>query len=321
MELVQKSFDGASVSVSNSATLYISGGTLTGSTLSVSSGIATIDGGCVLTSSPLTISAADGTVGRLALAQCELQSDGSSVPLTVESGGNAIVTDTVVRSTAGDITAVVVSNGGRLSVAESRLANADDSTDQFPCDGSLAVDVTLLTCDGPHTGLVVVDVSSVISTVVQPLVCDAATGHSLSDLCAIPDRCNGHGTCASPLGACTCAPRHPVLPPTIAKHNDARPSSVATVDSGMMTLAQFTRCEAHGMVDGRKYPGPWTGARCEAPPTTVMECCSTNDCCSGCRRQGYCNQGYPMTGPYCSCDSCSCTNTGEGCGCSCNPSC
>ena len=69
-----------------------------------------------VTNSPMSVS-----TGTLTVSQCEMRGDGSSVPLTVEVGGSAIVTGAVFRSTAGDMTAVSVAEGGSLSVGESQL--------------------------------------------------------------------------------------------------------------------------------------------------------------------------------------------------------
>eukprot|EP01051_Picozoa_sp_SAG22_P006521 SAG22_NODE_430_length_10586_cov_6.817202_4_plen_1059_part_00 len=112
---------------------------------------------------------------QLELSGCNLVSDGSSIPLTVESGGAATVTQTVFRSTAGDITAVSISDGGSMTVGESQLVGADGSAHPFPCDG------TLPDCAGEHAGSVVVEGPSVINMAV-PLVCDVETGECLSNL-------------------------------------------------------------------------------------------------------------------------------------------
>eukprot|EP01050_Picozoa_sp_SAG11_P056313 SAG11_NODE_34871_length_269_cov_1.494118_1_plen_70_part_10 len=69
----------------------------------------TVDTRCVLTDSPISVGGAGGTV---TITGAELQSDGSSVPLAIESNGMGRVTQTVFRSTAGDITAVSVAVGG-----------------------------------------------------------------------------------------------------------------------------------------------------------------------------------------------------------------
>eukprot|EP01046_Picozoa_sp_COSAG06_P002710 COSAG06_NODE_98_length_24155_cov_29.681784_17_plen_151_part_00 len=114
----------------------------------------------------------------LSVSQCELQSDGSSVPLTVESGGSATVTGVVFHSSAGDITAVSVSDGGSMTVGESQLVGADGSSDPFPCDG------TLPDCVSAHAGPGAVDVAGPASiTLASPLVCDVGTGECLSDAC------------------------------------------------------------------------------------------------------------------------------------------
>eukprot|EP01046_Picozoa_sp_COSAG06_P002703 COSAG06_NODE_98_length_24155_cov_29.681784_10_plen_496_part_00 len=133
------------------------------------------------------------------LSQCELLSDGSTVPLTVESGGSVTVTGVVFRSSVGDITAVSLSDGGSLTVGDSQLIAADGSSDPFPCDG------TLPDCTGAHVGSVVVDGPSVIN-MASPLVCDVGTGECLSDICLteLVD-CGSHGACVSPLGTCDCS--------------------------------------------------------------------------------------------------------------------
>ena len=174
------------------SSLTISGGTATGSTLTLFSGTATLTNSAVLTNSPIIISMpqwpsytgvteethATGVTGRvspavtggtLAVSGCEFQSDGATVPLTVESGGTATVTSAVFRGTAGDITAVSVAAGGSLTVDSSQLVGADGSADPFPCDG------TLPDCAGQHAGSVTVAGPSAINTA-APLVCDAVTG-------------------------------------------------------------------------------------------------------------------------------------------------
>eukprot|EP01050_Picozoa_sp_SAG11_P003025 SAG11_NODE_162_length_13962_cov_19.035562_14_plen_1172_part_01 len=135
------------MSGSSGSELSVSGGTVSGSALSVTSGRMTVDGGCVLTDSPISVGGAGGMV---TISQVELQSDGSSVPLTVESSGTATVTEATFRSTAGDLTAVSVAVGGNMTVGESHLIKADGSVDPFPCDG------TLPDCVGEHDGSVVV---------------------------------------------------------------------------------------------------------------------------------------------------------------------
>ena len=174
--------------------LSVSGGTLTGSSVSLSDGSATLGGSCALVNSPVSM-----TAGTLSVSQCELQSDGTSVPLTIESGGSATVTGVAFRSgswSAGDITAVSVVEGGSLTVGESQLVGADGSSDPFPCDG------TLPDCAAEHAGSVVVDGPAVI-TLASPLVCDVGTGECLNDLCYIVD-CGVGGTCISPHGTCEC---------------------------------------------------------------------------------------------------------------------
>ena len=157
------------------SSLALSGGTVTGSTASLGSGIGTVTGSVVLTNSRLSVGAGGGG-GSLSVSGAELQSDGSSVPLTVESGGAAIVTGTVFRSTAGDITVASVAEGGSLTVGGSRLVGADGSADPFPCDG------TLPDCAGGHAGSVVVEGMATV-TLASPLVCDVETGECLADVC------------------------------------------------------------------------------------------------------------------------------------------
>ena len=153
------------------AALSISGGTLTGSSVILSAGSATLDSSCVLVNSPVSITAA-----TLSGSQCELRSDGTTVPLAVESGGSVTLTGVVFRSLAGDITAVSVSAGGNLTVGDSQLIAADGSSDPFPCNG------TLPECAGAHDGLALVNGPAAI-TLASPLVCDAGTGECAADLC------------------------------------------------------------------------------------------------------------------------------------------
>eukprot|EP01051_Picozoa_sp_SAG22_P003443 SAG22_NODE_167_length_16764_cov_34.845245_7_plen_451_part_00 len=174
--------------------LSFSSGTVTGSTLTVSSGRMTVDTGCVLSNSPVSVG---GVGSSVTISGSELQSDGSSVPLTVESGGAATMAETTFRSTAGDITAVSISEGGSMTVGESQLVGADGSADPFPCDG------TLPDCAGEHDGSVVVEGLAAV-TLASPLVCDVETGDCLSDLCFVVD-CGVGGACVSPHGTCTCS--------------------------------------------------------------------------------------------------------------------
>eukprot|EP01050_Picozoa_sp_SAG11_P008655 SAG11_NODE_773_length_7236_cov_4.526412_1_plen_695_part_00 len=133
----------------------------------------TFEGGCVLMDSPISLGGAESTV---TITGAELQSDGSSVPLTIESGGVATVTGAVFRSTGADITAVSVAEGGSLNVRESQLIKVDGSADPFPCDG------TLPNCAGEHDGSVVVEGRATI-TLASPLVCNVETGECLADVC------------------------------------------------------------------------------------------------------------------------------------------
>eukprot|EP01051_Picozoa_sp_SAG22_P013146 SAG22_NODE_1443_length_4412_cov_46.750058_3_plen_792_part_00 len=166
VSVVGSSLVALEMSGSSGSELSVSGGTLTGSTLIVSSGRLAVDGGCVLTDSPVSIT---GVGSSVTISGAELQSDGSSVPLTIESGGAATVTATTFRSSDGDITAVAVAAGGSLTVGGSRLVGADGRVDPFPCDG------TVPTCVGVHTGSVTVDGPAVVNTA-APLVCDAVSG-------------------------------------------------------------------------------------------------------------------------------------------------
>jgi hypothetical protein len=159
-----------------SSSLALSGGTITGSTVNLSSGTATVDGGCVLANSPVRISGEEGKSGTLTISEAELQSDGTGVPLTVESDGAATVATVVFRSTAGDITVVSVAEDGSLTVGASQLVHADGGADPFPCDG------TLPTCVGAHAGVVVVDGPSAVN-MAAPLVCDVQTGACSSVTC------------------------------------------------------------------------------------------------------------------------------------------
>jgi hypothetical protein len=51
-----------------------------------------IESSSVLVNSPVSI-----IVGSLSVSQCELQSDGASVPLTVELGGSVVVTSAIFQ--------------------------------------------------------------------------------------------------------------------------------------------------------------------------------------------------------------------------------
>ena len=117
----------------------------------------------------------------LSVSQCELQSDGSAVPLTVDPGGSATVTGVVFRSSEGDITAVSVLEGGSLTVAISQLVGADGSSDPFPCDGALP------DCVEEHAGSVAID-GPVVITSASPLVCDSVTGECLIPTSSSNDR-------------------------------------------------------------------------------------------------------------------------------------
>ena len=189
------------LSTSSAATLSLSGGSVASSTVSISSGSSCTMDGCTLSNSPVTLSGAAGAPGTLSLRQCQLQSDGSSIPLTVQAGGSATVRASEFQSTAGDdITAVSVDAGGTITVGESQLVHADGRADPLPCNG------TLPTCAGVHAGPVEV-VGPAVITLASPLVCDALTGECIADLCALVD-CGAHGTCVSPLGSCTCRDRY-----------------------------------------------------------------------------------------------------------------
>jgi hypothetical protein len=184
-----------------SGQLSLAGGTLAGSTIQLTGGTATFGGSCVLTNTPVSVSgAASAPQALLGVSHCELRSDGTAVPLVVGAAAMATVTQTTFRSTAGSITAVSVVAGGNLTVSASRLVRADGHTDPFPCDG------TLPHCAGAHAGSVEVGGPTAV-TMAAPLVCDAASGRCLADLCvADPGRCGASvNTCVSPAGTCRCA--------------------------------------------------------------------------------------------------------------------
>ena len=120
-----------------------------------------MDGGCLLTTSPINVGGIGGTAK---ISDSEVQTDGVSMPLVVESGGVATVAKTVFRSTAGNITVASVADGGSLTVGASQLVGADGSSRLFPCDG------TLPDCAGEHDGSVVMQGPSTIN-MAAPLVC------------------------------------------------------------------------------------------------------------------------------------------------------
>eukprot|EP01050_Picozoa_sp_SAG11_P004945 SAG11_NODE_330_length_10677_cov_8.535117_6_plen_678_part_00 len=106
--VVESSLVGSELRGSSQSELSVSGGTMTGSTLSVTAGRITVEGRCVLTDSPISVDEEGGTI---TISDSELKSDGSVVLLTVELGATATATQTVFRSTAGDITAVLLAEG------------------------------------------------------------------------------------------------------------------------------------------------------------------------------------------------------------------
>jgi hypothetical protein len=165
--------------IASTAVSYLSGGTTTSSAINVGAGTATASS-CALVNSPVTVSGMQEP-GSVSLSECQLQSDGSSVPLTVQAGGSATVRACEFQSTAGDdITAVSVDEGGSLTVAESQLVHADGRADPFPCNG------TLPSCVDVHAAPVEV-VGPAVVTLASPLVCDTITGACLSDLCFVVD--------------------------------------------------------------------------------------------------------------------------------------
>jgi hypothetical protein len=118
----------------------------------------------------------------------------------VGAAAMATVTQTTFRSTAGSITAVSVVAGGTLTVSASQLVRADGHTDPFPCDG------TLPRCAGAHAGPVEVGGPTAV-TMAAPLVCDAASGRCLADLCVANHVSCGASvnTCVPTTGTCRCA--------------------------------------------------------------------------------------------------------------------
>eukprot|EP01047_Picozoa_sp_COSAG01_P004383 COSAG01_NODE_144_length_24108_cov_11.490441_32_plen_430_part_00 len=184
-----------------SGQLSLAGGTLAGSTIQLTGGTATFGGSCVLTNTPVSVSgAASAPQALLGVSHCELRSDGTAVPLVVGAAAMATVTQTTFRSTAGSITAVSVVAGGNLTVSASQLVRADGHTDPFPCDG------TLPRCAGAHAGSVEVGGPTAV-TMAAPLVCDAASGRCLADLCVADHVSCGASvnTCVPTTGTCRCA--------------------------------------------------------------------------------------------------------------------
>ena len=119
------------------------------------------------------------------------------MPLTIEAGGAATVTQTVYQSMAGDISVMPVAEGGSLMVSEVQLLGANGISD-LPCDGKLP------NCVGNHAGLVVEEGPSAI-TPASPLVCDTLASECIAELCVLVDYCNGHGSCSGSEGVCTCS--------------------------------------------------------------------------------------------------------------------
>ena len=168
--------------------MTFSGGTATSSPITVASGSATANS-CDLINSPMIISGTE-ELGSLVVSECQLQSDGSSVPLIVQASGVATVRASEFQSIAsddGDITMASMDEGGSLIVSQSQLVHVDERADPFPCNG------TLPTCASVHAKPVEITGPAIV-TLASPLVCDPMTGECLSDLCATVN-CNDHGAC------------------------------------------------------------------------------------------------------------------------------
>ena len=175
--------------------MFLSGGTATSSPITIGYGSTTANS-CDLVNSPMIISGSD-ELGSLSMSGCQLQSDGSTVPLTIQVGGVATVRASEFQSIANDdrdITMISMDAGGSLNVSQSQLVHVDGRADPFPCNG------TLPTCASVHTKPVEINGPAMV-TLTSPLVCDPMTGECLSDLCAIVN-CGDHGTCED--GLCIC---------------------------------------------------------------------------------------------------------------------
>eukprot|EP01051_Picozoa_sp_SAG22_P003865 SAG22_NODE_195_length_15606_cov_21.340878_8_plen_1509_part_00 len=256
VSLMETSLVEVTVTASTGSELTLSGGTVARSTMTVSSGRMTVDTGCVLTDSPIS---ASGFGGSVMISGAELQSDGSSVPLAIESNGMGTVTQTVFRSTAGDITAVSVAVGGNMTVGESHLIKADRSMDPFPCDG------TLPDCVGEHDGSVVVEGPSAIN-MAAPLVCDVETKECVADVClARGDVCAEEGPIVGSVRAwaagSTCVDAVCVCTATVAGIVPAVPWAAATDGSNLeiclasdVTMAVGTPCSS--LVSSSEFCSP-----------------------------------------------------------------
>jgi len=265
--------------------LSLSGGMLTGSTVSLSAGSAVLGGSCTLVNSPVSV-----TAGTVSVSACELQSDGSIVPLTIETGGSAVVTGGVFRSSVGDVTAVSVAAGGSLTVGASQLVGVDGSSAPFPCDG------TLPDCAGAHVGSV--DVAGPVAvTLASPLVCDVGTGECLSDMCFVVD-CGDRGTCVSPLGTCDWCDPNPCLHSGTCVLDGSQEGYHCECVSRFTSAQEWVSAQPPNVA---AYKGTvrmgqnemWRGDHCEQFP-----CCST---CSGGR-----------LGQWCACDQKTCNGECDG---------
>jgi hypothetical protein len=143
---------------------------------------------------------------------------------------------------------------GKFEVSDSQLIGADGATSPMQCGGVLhAAHVSAGgTCECVDT---------------RP----PARSHSSppfrapSSLPARPETARHHHS--APFAECASAHlAAPHRPPRAAKRHP--PAWAPDASPFRLRWCTLTRCEAHGVVGGVTYPGPWAGVRCEAPPPT-----------------------------------------------------
>ena len=203
----------------------------------------------VSASSSLSIATASGSIGGITVTGVDstfaLDATSNvtfSESITVQSGAAATIADCTMTFTgSGGFTA---QSDGHITIVNSALSFPPSVHTGLTIQSGAAATTTGTTFNMNDDGTVAVSAEEgatfivVDSQLVKNGVSEPFAWSAEVALC----ECGGHGrnTCNSPAGDC--------------------------------------QCDAHGMVDGHKYPAPWTGTFCETPPDISRECCSTNQC-------------------------------------------